>query len=56
MSSRRPTKTFKTLRPEPLDSPIYQGGYRVGVTVFGKKAQTAPAPTAPKSKTSSDKE
>ena len=54
MSSRRPTKTFKALRPEPLDSPIYQGGYRVGLTVVGKKAQTAPA--APKSKTSSDKE
>ena len=55
MSSRRPTKTFKTLRPEPLDSPIYQVGYRVGVTVFGAKAPTSPAPAAPTPKTISDK-
>ena len=55
MSSRRPTKTFKAVQPEPPDSPIYKGGYRVGVTVFGKKASTSPAPTAPTPKTFDDK-
>ncbi len=46
MRPRRPMPKFKHLRPAPPDSPIYTRGFRVGVTVFGKKEPASPA--APK--------